>query len=254
MRGQRGNALFIILIAIALVAALTYTFVRTTRMTGALSQETVTLGGNAIMHYGDSMHNAVQGVLGGGTYVSKLSFSNTTITGYDNANDNGAGADTPVNMVFSTGGGGMRYEAPDAIWLDSSKSASDFYGQWYFPKNICVPYVGMGADGAGGTTLCSADSVDNEEVVMILPYVKAEICTYIDKKLGITMCSGAPCAAAVTLAPNAASDKFAGTFSDGKALYSSSGSSAYNHQYEGCIQGTGGTAGTYFYYKVLAER
>jgi hypothetical protein len=251
---QSGGALFIVLLALALMALLTYAGVMSRKGSDNAAQENIPFAAASILRFGDNVHNAVQTAMTSGRAdaageVSTLSFE-TTATGANYHNNNA----TNTTTVFGTTGG-LGYTAPDALWLDSSLSANAFYGKWYFPKNVCVPFVGTGGDGAtgGSATICSADSVDNEDVIMVLPYVRASICTAIDQKLNITLCSGAPCAASATILP-AASTEFAGAFADGKAYYTTSGSRAFNGKAEGCIAGTGTSAGMYFYYKVLFER
>jgi hypothetical protein len=238
----KGNVLFFILIAVALLAALTYSVTKSDRSSGGISSETITFAVNDIMHYANDMHGAVQNLLTSGTDISKLSFENSNLAGYTNASAAAA------NKVFDPGGGAFQYIPPSTDWLDTSKSASTNYGEWVFVKDACVPYVGSGADGAGGTTACNADGLDNEELVMLLPYVKAEICTAIDQKVGITLCSSLPC----SITAPASVNKFTGTFADGFMIFNAGGQ--YNRQYEGCFVGSGATAGIYSYYKVLVER
>jgi hypothetical protein len=239
--GDAGNVIFIILIAIILLAALTYTVVRSSRSRGNLSPETVIFSSTSLMRAADDVHNAVQNLMSGGTDVTLLSFENAAVTGYTNATA------AAVNKVFDPAGGALRYPVPEMNWLDTSLSAQTYYGQWYFPANLCVASVGSGA------TSCSGDAVDNEDIVMILPYIKKDICVYIDQKLGIPLCSGNTdaCANSAAVFPPG-NAKFTGILTDGGMIHSSGGE--FDGKYEGCIQGTGGTAGMYYYYKVLVER
>jgi hypothetical protein len=163
------------------------------------------------------------------------------------------GSATTATTVFNAAGGGVKYAAPESTWLDPAQSARAFYGQWYFPNNVCVPFVGMGADGSGTTSACNTAGAANNEVIAVLPYVTAAICTRIDAALGVALCSGAPCTASATLLPVVAADEFTGTFVNGRMFYAATGT-PFNGQRAGCIAGTGTSAGMYFYYRVLAER
>ena len=254
---ESGNALFIVLIGIILLAALTYSVMRSGRATGNLSQETITFAASSIMRTGDDMHAAVQTIMNGGNDVSTLSFgANASGAGAGTAYDNGNAV--TASKVFDPQGGGAKVSTPDTAWLDSAHSARAFYGKWYFPKNVCVPFVGSGGDGVTGVgvTTCNANGSTYNELVMILPYVNASICTYIDQKLGIDMsaCGNAPCPSSATLLPTASSDEFAGTFSNGKAIFSATSPAAFNGKFEGCIQDNTVSPSMYFYYKVLFER
>lgn len=242
MSRQNGNVIFILLITIALFAALTYAVVGSDRG----SQPSMTLEENLIAakeitDYAHGVDEAAQIVLLNGASFADLSFQNTVVAGYTHG--------TATTQVFDmTSGGKATYIAPKTDWLDSAQSAQTYYGQWYFPANVCVPAVGAGA-GA-----CNTDSLDNEDVVMILPYVTQGICTAINKKLNVALCGTDACADVGALWP-AADTKFTGTFTDSAAI--ASAGSEYTGKTEGCIEGSGTAAqpaATYFYYRVLGAR
>jgi hypothetical protein len=247
--GERGNALIMVLVAIVLFALLIMFITRSSRTGSDMSAEQAALAADGIMRAGDDMNQAVQQILNAGGDVSKLSFQDAA-TGAAYAN----GSATAATTVFGPSGGGAKYPKPDTAWLDGAQSAKAFYGKWYFPNNVCVPYVGMGADGGGATTACNAAGATNNEVIAVLPYVSAAVCTRLDKSLGVTMCSGAPCAASATILPATGADEYTGSFVNGKMFYSSSAGLPFNAKHSGCIAGTGTSAGMYFYYRVLAER
>ncbi len=244
LRAEDGNVIFMVLIAIALLAALAFSVTRSGRTSASMSQEDAIMAANQIMDYADSIDNAVQLTMVNGTTPELISFQNDIIAGYTN----GSAAD--INKIFKTVGGGAAYQAPDTDWLDSAQSAQGFYGQWYFPANTCVPYIGRGA------TDCNSDGDDNEEVVMILPYIKLDICLALNKKLDIDNCAADdPCDDNGEMWPGG-NTKFTGAFADSQSIYPAAGSELL-HKTAGCLEGSGTVnqpAGTYHFFKVLVAR
>jgi len=241
---ESGNVLFIILIGIVLFGALTFSVTRGSRDSGSTSKESAALAAADIMGYGARLENAVNTVMIGGTPDNKISFENSTISGYTNASA------ATKDKIFDAAGGGVLYEAPRADWLDSANSASVFYGQWYFPANVCVPNLGT------GSTTCNSDTLTTtEDIVVILPYIKQEVCEAINRKVGIPSCSGSVCANAAKVWPTA-NTKFTGTFADDVAIHDSTGAGTDGFG-TGCVRGNGTapwTSTSYYFYKVLSAR
>lgn len=243
---QAGNIMFFILLGIVLFAALGYTFSKTSRTTATVTLEEATMAGNHILNYASTLENAVTMVMTAGTDVSALSFENATVAGYTN------GAAVARNKIFDAAGGGITYEIPETSWLDSAYSASTFYGQWYFAANVCVPYIGS------GDTTCNSDaSSATEDIVVFLPYLKKDICLYLNKKIGIASCgTDTPCAQTAGNMWPAAGTKFTGSLADGEQTYGADAS--YQFKSSGCMTGSGGGAtppsGSYTFFKVLSAR
>lgn len=243
---QKGNVLFMLLMAIALLAAVTFSVTRSNRSQSNVSTETAAIYANSIMHAADSMRSAAQMLVAGGTPPTKFSFQNDAVGGY--ANTNGA---TDSNKLFHPSGGGISYKAPDLKWLDASQSSQDLYGQWFFPANVCI--TGIGTKHVGD---CAADGLNNEDIIAVLPYVDKNVCRAIDQKLNITLCSGDPCdIGGYVWEPGAA--KFTGSFADGITIFDVS--DYFTSKLEGCVaaSATGGAdqpQGTFHYFKVLVER
>ena len=124
MTNQNGNALFLILIAVALFAALSYAVTNSGRGGSGIDREQVQLGLSRIQQHGASVAAAIQRMrLIGGVPVSQLDFrtdsrlaKNGSIVDFENdlcTNDN--------CQVYHALGGGVAYqsfeefsEAPDA--------------------------------------------------------------------------------------------------------------------------------------------
>jgi type II secretory pathway pseudopilin PulG len=234
---QAGNVLFFILIAIALFSALS--FVVANMMRGGsptvVSEEKASVFAAEILDYGRTLRQAVQNVRINGCDDDDISFSNIFVSGY---------AHSPVVSntckVFNAGGGAITYVTPHDKWLASMSSPPTLQGQWYFPANICVTDVGSG--GAG----CGSDSTDNEDLVVILPYIRQEICEKINSRLNL----GASALSASDDAWPSAATKFTGSYSDDTSI-DQSGTMA------GCFEGDGANtpaSGTYHFYQVLLAR
>ncbi|MCF8495251.1 MAG: hypothetical protein K9G62_01135 [Alphaproteobacteria bacterium] len=235
---QRGNVLFIILIGVALFGALGYVVSEMLRGggNGDISREKAKLYANEILDYGNSIRQAVQGLLIAGCDEGDISFTNTIVTGY---------AHTPPApescQIFGAQGSGRAWITPAAAnWLDSLQSGAAFYGQWHIPSDLCVSGVGTGASG------CESDGLDNEDLVLILPYIRQSICEQINEGLGrsgpipVETDDGWPSAGA----------KFTGSYADGEIL-------DRDGQMSGCFQGSTGNmpgAETYNFFQVLLPR
>ncbi|MDD9901729.1 MAG: hypothetical protein OXT65_12175 [Alphaproteobacteria bacterium] len=177
-----GNALFLILIAVALFAALTYAVTQSGRGSGTISSEQAVLTAAQITQVGAQMKHAVSRMVILGTPVTDVSFEHALLTGYDH---------TPVattqEQLFHPDGGGITYSAPPAAWLDSSQSGETGYGQWHFPMDTCVEDVG--ADD----TDCWIDGLDNEDMIAMLHYIPKDVCLAINRQLeGIPETGGEP--------------------------------------------------------------
>lgn len=203
----RGNALFLILLGITLLAALTYVATRSGRGNANLSREYAMIYATEIIKHGQAIEEAVHRIMYMGTEVGHVSFNNSVVAGYDHVP-----AEPATNQVFANSGGGLGYTVPKAVWLDSGFSAKPLYDEWYFPSKICVDNVGT------GTATCESDAASNEELLVILPFIKRDICIAINDKLGITNPANEPPAISGCGWTVAAPEKFTGTLSDGKDI------------------------------------
>lgn len=237
---EQGSAIFYILICVALFAALSYAVANMMR-SGANStdQEQTMLATGDILHFATSLRTAIQQMRIGGVADTEVSFENNIVTGYDNPNCTLPRTDC---FVFHPRGGGISYAAPRKEWLDSDHATKPGYGQWYIPEKTCVE--GAGAESGN----CAGDGVDNEDLVVILPWIKEDICLAINSKMSVGAPGAAPPADADG-AWSASNGKFRGVFSD-------TGSDTDNARLDaggarsGCIAVDGGFA----YFSVLLAR
>ncbi len=236
---QCGNVLFIILIAVALFAALS--FAVSDMMRGAdpnsIRREKAPLLADGIIDYARTLRQGVQDIRINGCSSAEVSFENSIVAGYEHA---------PVARdackLFHGRGGGVNYARPPDSWLDITLSSPTLQREWFFPANVCIPEIGSAPAGTG----CNGDSEDNESLIVILPYILQDVCAAINDRLGL----GAAPLTEVGDAWPSANTRFTGTQTDGTVLNQ-------DRRMAGCFQGTGtGTppTGTYHFFQVLVAR
>lgn len=223
---ESGNALWFVLLAVALTAALTAVISRssdTSEQSGDIERYRV--HASEIMRYATSVEQAIKNMQMRGISENNISFENSTVAGYANANCTDSSC-----KVFDKGGGGLRYKIPNTGWLDSTFSANSGYGEISFFGRACI-------EGAG----CDSDGLSNEDLVMFVPYVRRGLCLQINQLLDIPNPGGDPpvdagCAGA------GSGNIYTGSFAESMAL-SVPGITDSNKK-AGCFQHTGGSCGT----------
>ena len=123
MTKERGNILFLILLAIILFAALTYAVNNGFRVSQDqnIPKEKARTIAAEIVNYSTLMEQTVNRLrVSGGCTPTQISFENTVDTTYANG---GAPPDKHCN-VFDPAGGGMAWKTPDSTWLISSADAA----------------------------------------------------------------------------------------------------------------------------------
>lgn len=162
----RGNALFLILIAVALFAALAYAMTSSDRAAGSISKDKAILIAGQMQSYAASIETAITRMkLVNGCTDTQISFENTVVTGYTNGN-------APLDKrchVFDPAGGAITWQNPPA----GSNDGSDYMFTGYMSFHAQNP----------STTVPVADAID---LVMILPYITSDICLAINRNVGLT--------------------------------------------------------------------
>lgn len=240
---ERGSALFYILIAIALLAALSYAIARSSRgNVGQLSDEQSRLAATEIVQYADTLSSATGQLRLRGFDATEISFENDVISGYTNAN-----CTEDACKIFKVGGGGVIYNKPSPDWNDGS--------DWYITMAACVQQIGTG--GSIGES-CNTVGDGAKDLILFLPNVAKSVCVQINKFLGVTNPGDEP-----PLDKNASytiSDplKWTGSIPAGAAIGSnlSTDESYYlNGKSAACFEAqTTPTANSYHFYKVLIAR
>lgn len=233
--GQEGNVLFLILIAVALFAALSYAVTQSSRSgSGDAGSETNLVNSAQMTQYPASIRTAIVRMIVGGTAVSTLNFNSPA----DFANLES----TAVGVFHPSGGGATHAESPPDLMASGSS------GTWHFNADMEIPDIGTaGADG--------------NDLIAFLPGITLSVCNKVNSELGLP-----------SPAPVLASDMSAEYVKDmidpdgpgGTAATFPSASdeediadagSSFDGQPFGCFRnGPVATPGDYVYYHVLVER
>ncbi len=238
---QRGSALFIILVAVVLFAALAFAVGNMMRGgdPNTITVERARLAASEVMSYAQSMRRAAQNVkISNGCADLDISVENTTVAGYIHSP-----VTTDACKLFHSDGGGLVYQTPVDDWLDTATPAPALRGQWYFPANTCVPGTGTAAAG------CNTDTSDNEAIIAILPFINKQLCVELNDLLGIDNPGGNPPVETSDAWP-AAGTKYAGAHADGTRL-------DQNGKMAGCFEGDAAStppSGTYHFFQILIPR
>ena len=235
---QSGNVLFYILIAVALLAALSFATTQGTRGSGGqISKEQARLHAVEMIGYGNMLAQAVSQLRLRGYSDTEISFENGIVSGYTNPN-----CTDDDCKVFHPDGGGINFTSPDEGMMDSRFSALLGYGYNQFVGRACTD-----------NTSCQSDGIDNEDLIFFVPYINREICLQINDILGVNNPSDdAP--TDVGCSGSGSGYKFAGSYVATLSVKDSAGDlnksvGCFKHGV-GCIP----SPDSYHYYQVLISR
>ena len=174
---QKGNVLFIILIAIMLFAALTYAISNSSRSTTSMDRERGSISATDYMAFGSSMEKTVARMLSNDISENGLSFENTVWKQYDGANvmATNANCTTSKCKVFDPAGGGLEPKTFAANSV-SSPATSDIQSGHGGVYSLKVTGVGT----------------SNHDLVLLIAILDPNTCMEINKSMGITNPSNAP--------------------------------------------------------------
>ncbi len=231
-QGERGNVLFLILIAVALFAALSYAVTQSTRSGGGdASNEKSLVSSAALTQYPASLKTTiVRMMVSNNVSVDELTFDTPSNFSSQLTSDTLRTA----NVFYPGLGGGATYvKAPTDV-------ISSGPGDWIFNARNRVANIGSDATDASAV-----------DIVAILPNVKQSVCSKVHSQLGI---AAVPTISGAEVATTASTQKLAAnpaiTYTAGNVIGSLSGTNALNGQPQGCfIQSS-----VYYYYHVLVER
>lgn len=236
---ESGNVLFLILIAVALFAALSYAVTQSTRTGGGSGDnETALISSAQLTQYPATVRTSVVRMIIGGVDVNDLEFNAPA--------DFGACTGAPGNeefCVFHPEGGGATYASAPGDMMAAAGGNTD--GTWVFNAENQIDLAGT-STGDDDPTAATADFIAflpgitltlcqriNEELGLpATPPTETAIEMTVQKTNGVVVCDGG-CAAGSTIGVGGATDNVL----DGQPF--------------GCFQQP---AGTYNYYHVLVER
>jgi hypothetical protein len=153
---EKGNALFLILIAVALFAALSYAVTQSGRGGGGVDREQALIAASQVTQYGAGLRTTVTRMVITGSAVTDLEF--------DSNNSD------PTNEVFHTSGGGAVDQAPP-----TSAGTSTVYN--YLTTNGTNGHyiTGVGTDTAGS----------GQDVIVGVDGLTLAVCRAINSGLGL---------------------------------------------------------------------
>lgn len=169
---QSGNVLFYILIAVSLLAALSFAVSQSGRGSAKqISDERARLLASEIIEYSNTIASAVSQLRLRGCKDTEISFENSIYTFYNYTNPN-APADQSCH-VFSPNGGAVHYtNAPKEI-ENIPGPTPDLQGRYVFLS---------GAEWVGNGTTCGTSACG--ELYMMVHYLSDKICLELNKLLG----------------------------------------------------------------------
>lgn len=239
-KSEKGNVLFLILIAVALFAALSYAVTQSTRSgSGTADAEKALLSGATMTQYPTALRTSIIRMVLGGTDVSNIVFDApaafTTVS------------DLEAAVFHPTGGGAVFQQAPADVMAGATQ------GNWFYNANMEIPLIGI--DGAGGN-----------DVIAFLPGVSSAVCRNVNKEFsinttGCTMTDGVVPDLATASDESLIRDNFVegDTFPVGSAAATNdivnAACNAFSGQPSGCFFDADiSTDGEYVFYSVLLER
>lgn len=167
---ERGNVLFLILIAVALFAALSYAVTQSTRSgAGSSDNETGLINSAQLTQYPAGIRTAVVRMMIGGVDINDVSFNPPS----DFTNVNGI---TNLAVFHPLGGGATYALAPLDVMAQGA------LGVWHFNVENEIDLVGT--TGASGPTTSSVD------LIAFLPNISGSVCRRINQELGLPTADG----------------------------------------------------------------
>lgn len=218
---EKGNVLFLILIAVALFAALSYAVTQSTRSGGGdASRETNLVNSSQITQYPASIKTAiVRMIVSNSISPDTLQFNQPSAFG---------SLTTVGQGVFHPSGGGANYQlAPTNVTSVANQA-------WVFNMNNQILNIGTNGTAAAN------------DIIAFLPNVRAAICNQIHTQLGLV-------APPVDSGIDVTTQMVNGYAVPGAAgpVINGTGANELDSQPQGCFQQP---SGTYYYYHVLVER
>jgi hypothetical protein len=228
---QRGNVLFLILIAVVLFAALSYAVTQSTRTGGGdASKETNLVSSAEVTQYPSAIRTAITRMIINGLTYEEIKFNPPSAF-------SGLGAATTEGVFHPSGGGAIYATAPADVMTSGTP------GVWYFNPNFEVSQISTSSSG----------SPNGNDFIAFLPGIKDAICDKLNEETnGITTI---PVASA--LASTAVDELYDDTDSEtipnenAQVIGVSAGTTGLVGQPAGCFEGSDGIN---VYYQVLGER
>lgn len=179
-RGERGNALVYVLIAIALFAALSFTLGRQTDTSeaGALSEQKAELYATQLISYAAQVRSA----------VDQMMFTAATDIGGTNGGANGLDFTAPTDPAFDTGTLIHKVYHPQGGGITPATLPSEVIAEvtnnpepgWYLGRFNNVEWTALGPGNSAGPAGAVAPF---EEVILVAYQINESVCGLINEKI-----------------------------------------------------------------------
>ena len=234
LQNQRGNVIFILLIGVILLAALSFAVTQTQR--GSVTQvtdENARLLATELIDYSNAVANAVGQLRLRGVAETALCFDSPQWPVAGAYNHAGCGEDT--NKIFAPDGGGVVWNKPSALAFDASGGGT---GLWEFVTGNEV--AGVGTSGL-------AD--ENVDLLMVASGLTLKVCRQINQLVNVQN----PDLTSTPSAGGFANTPFTGSFTGNTAIDDTAGTNKLYGKKSGCFSSLSG-GGQYVFYRVLLAR
>jgi hypothetical protein len=243
-RDESGNVLFLILIAVALFAALSYAVTQSTRSgSGDASGETALINSAQLAQYPAGVRTSVVRMVIGGVSPDQLLFDPPSE--FTNLN-----ASNLAFSVFHPSGGGAVFQNAPKDLIEGSAT-----GEWVFSAAYQISGIGLTDNGVGAAN----------EIIAFLPGVTQGVCRRLNEQLGITDSTpdripDAPAGLSIAVPTVTEAMRATGGGSEGIPATNTGGTidGIFEGQPFGCYRDGAASAvyptRTYVYYHVLVER
>jgi hypothetical protein len=173
MKTQKGNALFLILIAVVLFAALSYAITQSNRSGGNVSSEAASIVASTVTQYPNAISAGLTRMLLRGVTLDQITFN-------DPENFNSGAEEFEL---FHPNGGGVAWQRADPNSVEPDPNNNNLpMGSWTVKSGYDVVGIGTGAT----------------DVVAVLTHVRKSVCEAINLK--VTGSKNIPVLASVNVA------------------------------------------------------
>lgn len=249
MKSQSGNALFLILIAVALFAALSYAVTNSGRGGGGIDKEQASIYAAEIVQYANLIQTTVRRLkVINGCSDNEISFwKDSSGNGVEDGGDVYYNSNAPIDRschIFQPGEGSLPVPSPNVDIFDTTYAAtappSIYLENYKFDPATCVYYVGNATDCGSYTSASSGD------FLLKLSFISEEICLAINSQLDLDN----PPYANGTINDTGFNGYWKGTFYSSHAMR---GSSVNKPVYHGCVRFRHATGSPYsfMYFMVI---
>lgn len=228
---EKGNVLFYILIAVILLAALSYAVAQSGRgNVGQVNEEKARLLASEILEFASSMSNAVAQLRLRGVLDTELCFDDPQWGG---APYNNPSCTDNAKKIFHLDGGGLTWKNAPSQAMDSTQTPDNL---WHIYGNNEIEEVG---------TTCAAAAC--AELILVTDELKLEVCKKINDLLGVENPSDAP-----PIDSSVGTTRFIGTYAFTSTIGDEAGGEQLIRKTGACFENQAN--GKYTFYKVLVAR